>query len=87
MEKLTREERSALGREAAKKRWKRIDSKKDTKEAGKATSRDDLPVAKYSGLLRVAGTEIPAYVLSTGERVIARISATEMLTGVKRRAI
>ena len=78
MEKLSPEGRSDLARHAATKRWKRIE------ENGAASTREGLPVAKYTGTLRVSGSEIPAYVLSNGERVIARISATEWLTGVKR---
>lgn len=85
MQKLSREERSALAREAAKARWQRVKSKGVTEEAGIELSREDyLPEAKYPGVLNLAGVEIPVYVLSNGQRVIARIAATEVLTGVKR---
>ena len=42
-----------------------------------------LPEAKHKGQLRMLGAEIPAYVLSNGQRVIGRTSATEMLTGIR----
>src|SRR2546426_3661224 len=85
MKKLSREERSTLAREAAKARWKRVKSKEVTVDAGIEPSRVDLlPEAKYPGVLNLAGVDIPVYVLSDGQRVIARIAATEVLTGVKR---
>jgi P63C domain len=40
--------------------------------------------ARYPGVLKVAGAEIPVYVLSNGQRVVARVATTEFLTGVKR---
>ena len=43
----------------------------------------NLPEAKYKGFLNLVGLEIPCYVLETGQRVIGRTSATEMLTGIK----
>jgi len=42
-----------------------------------------LPEAKWKGVLRVLDLEIPCYVLSSGQRVIGRTSATEVLTGIK----
>lgn len=43
----------------------------------------DLPEAKHRGVLRMLDMEIPCYVLSDGQRVIGRTSATEVLTGIK----
>jgi hypothetical protein len=83
MKRLSREERAALAREAAFSRWKRAENKEDTKEAGIEVSRA-IPEAQYPGTLNIAGVEMPVYVLSNGQRVIARIAATEVLTGVKR---
>lgn len=90
MKKMSREERSKMASAAAKKRWSKPKNQQLPSEAGIAISREEspelpeLPEARYSGILTIAGTEIPAYVLSNGQRVITRISATEMLTGVKR---
>jgi P63C domain len=86
MQKLSREERGALASKAAKAKWKKVKTQQLTEVAGIEPSRVDLPEARYKGTLTIAGTEIPVYVLSNGTRVISRISATEMLTGIKRQA-
>jgi hypothetical protein len=85
MKKLSREERQALASEAAKARWKKPQSHKVAEEAGIEASRaNPIPRALYSGTLKLGGAEIPVYVLSNGQKVLARIAATEALTGVKR---
>lgn len=86
MKKLSREERSALASVAAKARWERAKNKQLTEQAGIRDSREvvDIPEARYPGFLRFGEHDIPCYVLSNGQRVIARIGATEVLTGVKR---
>jgi len=88
MQKLSREERGKLARTAANARWEKTKNQALTNQAGKDVSREDdsLPVAKYPGELNIVGTKIPVYVLSNGQRVIARIAATEMLTGIERQA-
>jgi P63C domain len=87
MRKLSPAERRALASEAAKARWKKVKHQSVGNEAGIAESRaDTLPEALYPGTLNLAGVDIPVYVLSNGQRVIARIAATEVLTGVKRQA-
>nr|MDQ3821156.1 P63C domain-containing protein [Acidobacteriota bacterium] len=44
----------------------------------------NLPEAKYKGYLTLMpSVEIPCYVLDSGQRVIGRTAATEMLTGIK----
>ncbi len=43
----------------------------------------NLPVARYRGYLNIVGMDVPCYVLSDGQRVIGRTSATEVLTGIK----
>jgi P63C domain-containing protein len=87
MQKLTRAERQALASQAARARWKRPQNQPHTKEAGITETRaDEMPEARYPGSLNLAGVDIPVYVLSNGQRVIARIAATEVLTGVKRQA-
>ncbi len=55
----------------------------DLVEDGAVESVSRLPEAKYKGFLNLMGFEVPCYVLETGQRVIGRTSATEMLTGIK----
>jgi len=40
-------------------------------------------LARWRGNLNIVGLEVPCYVLDTGEKVIGRTSATELLTGIK----
>jgi len=85
MQKLSREERHTLAKEAAKARWGRVKNQGVAEVAGIEPPRaDSMPEAKYPGILSLAGVDIPVYVLDTGQRIIARIAATEVLTGVKR---
>src|ERR1700722_1153813 len=86
MRKMSRAERSELARKAAKERWQKVKNQKLTDGVGMESSRatEDMPVAKYPGTLNLVGTEIPVYVLSNGQRVIARVAATEILSDVKR---
>jgi len=90
MKKLSRAERQSLARQAAKARWDKPKNQELTVRAGTTLSRAEstdlgsLPIAKYPGVLNIVGTEIPVYVLSNGQRVIARVAATEVLSGVKR---
>jgi len=85
MKKLSREERQTLASEAAKARWKKSQNHKVTEGAGIDAPRvNAVPRALYSGTLKLGGAEIPVYVLSNGLKVLARIAATEALTGVKR---
>lgn len=55
----------------------------DLVDNGAIESVSNLPEAKYKGFLNLMGFEVPCYVLDTGQRVIGRTSATEMLTGIK----
>jgi P63C domain len=74
--KLSPERRSEIARQAVTARW--------AKQRGEAASEGALvPEAKYKGFLNLVGVDIPCYVLNTGERVIGRTSATELLTGIK----
>ena len=85
MKKLSREERKALASEAAKARWRKTPNQQVTEVAGfEETRANPIPRALYSGTLKLGSIEIPVYVLSTGQKVLARIAATEALTGVKR---
>lgn len=42
-----------------------------------------LPVARYEGVLPLGTTEVNCYVLSDGQRVISRTSATTALSGIR----
>ncbi len=44
----------------------------------------DLPKAAYEGVLRLGTADVNCYVLSDGQRVISRTSATTALSGIKR---
>jgi hypothetical protein len=94
--KLSPEERSRIAKEAAFQRWHGNDRAlvrpdDSVAEEGvvlangetEALDRYDLPEAAFKGVLRLMDLEIPCYVLSTGQRVIGRTAATEMLTGIK----
>jgi hypothetical protein len=74
--KLTPERRTQIARQAVTARW----AKKRGEEASRSVA---VSEAKYKGFLNLVGVDIPCYVLSTGERVIGRTSATELLTGIK----
>src|SRR5882672_2646069 len=75
MNKLSRAERQLLASQAAKARWQRVKAKGVTAIAGSAEPRaDTLPEARLPGVLNLAGVDIPVYVLSNGQRVIARIA-------------
>jgi hypothetical protein len=66
-------------------RWANIEEAaiEDSVDDGAVESVESLPEAVYKGFLNLMGFEIPCYVLDTGQRVIGRTSATEMLTGIK----
>lgn len=76
---LSPEKRKEIARRAVNTRWERV----------KALSSDNikdvsnLPTAKYKGVLRLLDMEIPCYVLDDEQRVVGRVAATEMLTGIK----
>src|ERR1700690_3576729 len=74
--KLSPERRSEIARQAVSTRWAK---KRQSDKATDAIVSD----AKYKGFLNLVGVDIPCYVLNTGERVIGRTSATELLTGIK----
>jgi hypothetical protein len=86
MSKMTREEKHSLASAAAKSRWNKVKNQAVVVEAGIEHPREDDGVlaARWPGVLNIGGVDIPVYVLSDGQRVLARIAATEALTGVKR---
>lgn len=75
---LSSKERVEIARKAALARWGSRGNDDIPEEIFKK-----LPVAAYRGVLNLVGPEIPCYVLSDGQRVIGRTSATEMLTNIK----
>jgi hypothetical protein len=77
-EAMSPERRRESARKAVKARWAK--AKGQAPEVVLATG---LPVAKHRGFLNLVGVELPCYVLDTGQRVIGRTSATEMLSGIK----
>lgn len=93
---LTAEQRSEIARKASLARWAKADvipapSNDGEKPVQITINPEDiveadvtnLPVAKYRGYLNIVGMDVPCYVLSNGQRVIGRTSATEVLTGIK----
>lgn len=85
-EALTPEERSESARKAALARWAKEEadpgSGDDIPEENLAPVAD-MPVARWRGALNIVGLEVPCYVLDSGEKIIGRTSATELLTGIK----
>lgn len=79
--KLSPERRSEIARSASLERW--AQRKVEQKIKSDLAASGSLPEAKYKGVLPIGENGIPAYVLETGERVIGRTSATEMLTGIR----
>ncbi len=83
---LSREERAASARRAAAARWAKV-----REEAPVEVQTDEeilspepaMPTARWRGMLNIVGLEVPCYVLDTGEKIIGRTSATELLTGIK----
>lgn len=42
-----------------------------------------MPVAEWRGILTLVDVDVPCYVLDDGQKIIGRVSATEVLTGIK----
>lgn len=87
---LTPDQRSESARAAAKARWARVsDDLPDEGELLPPLDDDALepsptmPIARWRGTLNIVGLEVPCYVLDTGQKIIGRTSATEVLTGIK----
>ncbi len=79
---LSAERRKEIARNAVNARWARTKTTKQAHTKNKPAS--DLPVAKYKGFLNIMDVDLPCYVLDTGERIIGRVAATEMLSGFPR---
>jgi len=77
--RLSAAERQAIAQKAGRARWERV-KQLNTPDV----SPSEMPTAIYRGTLTLLDREIPCYVLDDGQRVIGRLAATEMLTGIKR---
>ena len=94
---LTSEQKKERASKAATARWTKYRDHKELQESLPVggdeqdfiipdlieSQESDLPTAKYRGYLPIMESSLPCYVLSTGQRVIGRTSATELLTGIK----
>lgn len=80
-EKLSPERRKEIARLANKAKQRKAMERKAKLLAPDHI--DYIPEAKYRGVLKFTGEELPCYVLDNGQRLISRIAATEFLTGIK----
>ncbi len=86
---LTPERRREIGQAAAAARWKppmhitdlSQPELEDVDETIEPTP--ELPIAHWRGMLNLVGVDVPCYVLDTGQKIIGRTSATEVLSGIK----
>lgn len=89
--KLSPEKRKEIARKAAKDRWAKEKNKASTKVAGRIDydpvvleanqqRNQQLPIARWPGVLTIGTSEIPCYVLEDGRRVITRTAATAVLS-------
>jgi P63C domain len=92
---LTADRRKEIASEAARRRWERhreadpaaveadaleIEAEGDAEVIEPSAA---LPVARWRGVLNLVGVDVPCYVLEDGQKIIGRVSATEVLTGIK----
>jgi hypothetical protein len=82
---LSPEQRAESARQAALARWSREEEDIDPKLEDKELLEPEpaMPIARWRGTLNIVGLEVPCYVLDTGEKIIGRTSATELLTGIR----
>ena len=86
---LTTEERRASAKLAAEARWRKarereLEAEVSDEEGGELLPPEpSMPIARHRGVLNIVGLEVPCYVLDSGEKIIGRTSATELLTGIK----
>ena len=84
---MTSDERVESARKAARARWDAV--REEAQDRPEFSDDDilpaapDMPVAHWRGMLNIVGMDVPCYVLETGEKIIGRTSATELLTGIK----
>lgn len=86
-QKMTPIERVESARQAADARWRKAREREreieNTDEISDIEAEPSMPIARHRGVLNIVGLEVPCYVLDSGEKIIGRTSATELLTGVK----
>lgn len=88
-EALSSVERVDIARRAAQARWAKAPEPSVVAEPDDDGPEEVLepiaamPVARWRGMLNIVGLEVPCYVLDTGQKIIGRTSATELLTGIK----
>jgi hypothetical protein len=86
-EALTPEQRADSARKAALARWSKpveVDVPEPPVDDDEIIAPEPaMPIARWRGLLNIVGLEVPCYVLDSGEKIIGRTSATELLTGIK----
>lgn len=89
-EALSPEERAESARKAALARWASQKNLEETESADEGVDQEEvieaipaMPIARWRGALNIVGLEVPCYVLDSGEKIIGRTSATELLTGIK----
>lgn len=87
---LTPEQRAEIAKKAAAARWAKIGEphqeefeQPSENEMEVLEPTPEMPVARWRGTLNIIGIDVPCYVLDTGEKIIGRTSATELLTGIK----
>ena len=81
---LSKEQLSENARKAAAARWSNS-SPSIIEEVGEEILEPiaAMPIARWRGMLNIVGLDVPCYVLSDGQKIIGRTSATELLTGIK----
>jgi hypothetical protein len=86
---LSPEARAEIARKAAQARWAKPveeveeEPQTDTDGDEALTPIPEMPVARWRGTLNIVGLEVPCYVLDDGQKIIGRVSVTELLTGIK----
>lgn len=82
---LTKEQRKESAKLAAEARWKKAREREREieDEVEILPPEPSMPIARHRGVLNIVGLEVPCYVLDDGQKIIGRVSATELLTGIK----
>lgn len=84
---LSPDERAESARKAARARWAKPTNEAEAKieiaEDDIISPEPAMPIARWRGSLNIIGLDVPCYVLDSGEKIIGRTSATELLTGIK----
>src|SRR3546814_15214546 len=83
---MSPEKRSEIARKAAAARWSKsgeetVASLPVVDDAFEPSS--EMPAARWRGALNIAGTDVPCYVLDTGEKLLDGTAVTELLKGVQ----